>query len=204
MRAFTLILGTVVTLCLTINSDPAAADDRSISHASEDFIQLAADFRAFRSPLFRARTWRPTHQVEGVPDYAEVVRSQRAGLQEFRERLNAIDPGDWPVHDQVDYLLLRSEMDDVYFEQHILREVETNAGYYVEQAVNGVAREIPDVIPYSRESAEAIIAALDRTARYSTRRPTILSRRSIRRTGRDGYSQRHRYPREIRSGRRTV
>ena len=72
--------------------------------------------------------------MEGVPDYAEVVRSQRAGLTQFRERLNAFDPSDWPVHDQVDYLLLRSEMDDVYFEQHILREVETNPGYYVEQA----------------------------------------------------------------------
>jgi hypothetical protein len=38
-------------------------------------------------------------------------------------------------------------MDDVYFDQYILREVETNPAYYIEQAINGVAREIPDVVP---------------------------------------------------------
>lgn len=163
MRKSTLIFGTFIMMCLTDISNPVQAQDSGVHHASQDFIRLAADFRAFRSPLFRARTWRPTQQVEGVPDYAEVVRSQRAGLKQFRDRLNAIDPSDWPVHDQVDYLLIRSEMDDVYFEQHILREVETNPGYFVEQAINGVAREIPDVVPYKREAAEAIIVALDRT-----------------------------------------
>ena len=74
-----------------------------------------------------------------------------------------MNPRDWPVHDQVDYLLLRSEMDDVYFEQHILREVETNPAYYIEQAINGVAREIPNVVPYSTETAEAIITAFEKT-----------------------------------------
>ena len=158
----TLIIGAFVAMGMADVQTPVAAED-SVRHASDDFIELAAEFRAFRSPLFRARTWRPTWQVEGVPDYAEVVRTQRSGLADFRSRLNAIDPSGWPVHDQVDYLLLRSEMDDVYFEQHILREVETNPGWYVEQAVNGVAREIPDVVPYSRQAAEAIIAAFDRT-----------------------------------------
>ena len=88
-----------------------------------------------------------------MPDYAAVKAAQIEGLARFRDRLNALDPSEWPVHDQVDYLLLRSEMDDVWFEQHVLREVETNAGWYVEQAINGVAAEIPDVVPYSESSA---------------------------------------------------
>ena len=135
-----------------------------INHASAELMQLVQDFRDFRSTLFRPRTWRPTGSQTGVPDYAAVKRDQIAGLAEFRRRLNAFDPSAWPVHDQVDFLLLRSEMDDVYFEQHILREVETNPGYYVEQAVNGVAREMRDVVPYSDEKADAIIAAFERTA----------------------------------------
>jgi len=45
-----------------------------------------------------------------------------------------MNPCGWPVHDQVDYLLLRFEIDDVYFEQYILREVETNPAYYIEPA----------------------------------------------------------------------
>lgn len=137
----------------------------SIDHASPEFIKLVADFRDFRSPLFRSRTWRPAPEdmETGVADYAAVKRDQIAGLAEFRRRLQALDHSDWPVHDQVDYLLLRSELDDVYFEQIILREVETNPGYYVEQAVNGVARELRSVVPYSNEKADAIIAAFERT-----------------------------------------
>ena len=92
-------------------------DAQSVKHASPELIKLAEEFHAFRSPLFRPRTWRPTHEVTGVPDYAAVKREQLAGLPKFRERLRALEPKGWPVHDQVDYLVLRSEMDDVYFEQ---------------------------------------------------------------------------------------
>lgn len=158
---------TVILAAASIFTLPASATAEqqpdSIRHTSDDLIELAKEFREFRSPLFRPRTWRPTHSNTGAVDYAEVKRQQIEGLKEFRERLNAMKPRQWPIHDQVDYLLLRSEMDDVYFEQYILREVETNAGYYIEQAIDGVAREIPDVVPYSVETAEAIIAAFART-----------------------------------------
>jgi hypothetical protein len=163
-------------MCILVASVPAIGQEgESVRHASPELIKLAADFREFRSPLFRPRTWYPTHRVEGVPDYADVKRKQIEGLVRFRERLNAMNPRSWPVHDQVDYLLLRSEMDDVYFEQYILREVETNPAYYIEQAINGVAREIPDVVPYDAETAEAIIAAFERTGPIVEQGPTSIS-----------------------------
>lgn len=160
----TAIVFMISTMCVVATPGLSVAQDQTaVRHASPELIELAAEFRAFRSPLFRPRTWRPTHQVEGVPDYAAVRQEQIEGLVSFRERLSELQPRQWPVHDQVDYLLLRSEMDDVYFEQHILREVETNPAYYIEQAIDGVAHEIPDVIPYSQETARAIIAAFERT-----------------------------------------
>lgn len=147
--------------CVTL---PAWGQDaQPVKHASPELIRLADEFRAFRSPLFRPRTWRPTHEVSGVPDYAAVKREQLAGLTKFRERLHALNPKGWPVHDQVDYLVLRSEMDDTYFEQAILREVETNPGYYIEQAIDGVADEVKGTVPYSAETANKIIAAFERT-----------------------------------------
>ena len=160
----TLIFFAISSLCLLAAHGPAAAqDNQQVRHASLELIELAAEFREFRSPLFRPRTWSPTHRVEGIPDYAAVKREQIDGLKRFRERLDAMQPRGWLVHDQVDYLLLRSEMDDVYFEQHVLREVEINPAWYIEQAIDGVAREIPDVIPYSEKTAKAIIAAFERT-----------------------------------------
>ena len=143
---------------------PAAAQEAGdAAHASSDLLRLAEAVREFRSPLFNARTWRAGSSGDEVADFAAVVEEQISGLEELRGRLNAMDPSGWPVHDQVDFLLLRAELDDVYFEQHILREVETNAGFYIEQAINGVAREMGDVVPYSEAKAGAIIAAFERT-----------------------------------------
>jgi hypothetical protein len=154
----------VASLVICLAYLPYSIAQDSVNHASNEVIDLAAEFRAFRSPLFRPRTWRPTHSVVGVPDYAAVRKQQMEGLARFRERLNAINPRNWPIHDQVDFLLLRSEMDDVYFEQHILREVETNPSYYVEQAINPIAAELRTTVPYSAEKAAAIIAAFQRTS----------------------------------------
>ena len=140
-----------------------AQEDADAVHASPELLRLAEEWRAFRSPLFRPRTWRPSAISDEIPDFAAIAEEQRAGLEEFRSRLNALDRTDWPVHDQVDWLLLRAQLDDVYFEHHILREVETNAGFYIDQAINGVAREMGDRVPYGEEKAEAIIAAFERT-----------------------------------------
>ena len=148
----------------TISGLACSQEQQEVRHASQELLQLAADFRDFRSPLFSPRTWRPADIPGEVPDYAAVVGAQVAGLVDFRQRLNALNYRDWPVHDQVDYLLLRAEMDDVYFEQHILREAETNPSYYVAQAINGVAREMRAEVPYSEAKADAIIAAFERTA----------------------------------------
>jgi hypothetical protein len=140
----------------------AAAQPADVRHASSELVKLAEDFRQFRSPIFRARTWKPRRSVPGVPDYAAVVKEQREGLPRFQARLSALDPGGWPVHDQVDYLLLRSEMDDVDFEHRVLRETTINPSFYIQQAIGGVQREMGAVVPYSVEKAEAILSAFER------------------------------------------
>ena len=45
----------------------------------------------------------------------------------------------------------------------VLREVETNPGYYIEQAIDGVADEVKGTVPYSADTANKIIAAFERT-----------------------------------------
>ena len=164
MKIRPITLSIVAGIIAGIVGLPTMAQDGSDAiHVSPELVQLAEEIRAFRSPVFRARTWRPNDIGDEIPDFAAIVEEQTEGLAEFRRRLNALDHSGWPVHDQVDYLLLRSELDDVYFEHHILREFETNAGFYVEQGINGVAREMGDMVPYTEEKAEAIIAAFERT-----------------------------------------
>jgi hypothetical protein len=158
-RASACLVASLILACVV---RPAIRAD--VKHASGELVSLADEFRQFRSPIFRPRTWRPTHAVQGVPDYAAVVRAQQQGLPKFQARLAALDPRSWPVHDQVDYLLLRAEMDDVDFEHRVLRETATNPAFYAEQAIDGVAAELRGTVPYDARRADAIIAAFDRTA----------------------------------------
>lgn len=154
------VVSVFVGAALQAQTPPSGA----IKHASAELVKLAEEFRQFRSPLFRPRTWLPPRREAGVADYAAVAKGQRDGLARFQARLQALDPKGWPVHDQIDYLLLRSEMDDVDFEHRVLRETATNPAYFVEQAIDTVADDVGGVVPYGPEKAEAIVAAFERVA----------------------------------------
>jgi len=147
---------------LALASASGGAPQAQVRHASPEFVKLAEEFRQFRSPVFAARTWRPATRPAGVPDYAALVRAQMEGLPAFQMRLRELDPKGWPVHDQVDYLVLRSEMDDTDWEHRVLRETVKNPFFYIEQAFDGVRAEMGAVVPYSAEKAEAIIKAFER------------------------------------------
>ena len=139
-----------------------------VEHASTELATLAEEFRKFRSPVFASRKSRSVRSVVGAPDYANVVREQQEGLPKFQARLQAIDPQDWSVHDQIDYLLLRAEMDDVDWQHQVVRETIKNPYFYLEQALNGVRAEIGTyrrggLLPNtSEEKADALIAAFAR------------------------------------------
>ena len=150
-----------------------------VQHASTELVTLAEEFRQFRSPVFPSRKSRSVRSVVGVPDYAGEVREQREGLPRFQARLQAIDPRDLPVHDQLDYLLLRAEMDYVDWQHQVLRETVKNPFLYVEQAFNGVRAEIgtyrsAKVVPFSEEKADALIDAFARTGPIVEQAPENL------------------------------
>lgn len=152
--------GGVLAIVVMAGVGPAA----HVQHASPEFAKLGEEFRQFVSPVFPNQTIRTRRPITGVPDYAAEVRQQREGLPRFQARLKEIDPRGWPVHDQVDYLLLRAEMDYVDWQHRVLRETVRNPYLYVEQAFDGVRREMGAVVPYSVEKAEAIIRAFERTS----------------------------------------
>jgi len=150
-----------------------------VNHASSELTALAEEFRAFRSPVFRSYKTRDSRTVTEAPDYAAVVKQQRDGLPRFQQRLRALDPHDWPTHDQIDYLLLRAEMDFVDWQHRVLRDTEKNPYFYVEQAFNGVRRVIgtyrsATVVPYSEETVDDLIAAFERTGPIVEQAPDIL------------------------------
>ena len=150
-----------------------------VRHASAELVTLAEEFRQFRSPVFPSRKSRSVRSVTGAPDYAGVVHEQQEGLPKFQTKLRAIDPQGWPVHDQIDYLLLRAEMDYVDWQHQVLRDTIINPFFYVEQAFDGVRSVIGTyrsaaVVPYSEEKADALIAAFARTGPIVEQAPKNL------------------------------
>jgi hypothetical protein len=80
------------------------------SHA--DLVTLFQEWRQFEEPPL----------LDGAPDYTPAaIDKRRQGLEDFRRRLAAIDPSAWPVPEQVDYHLVRAEMNGLDFNIRVLQ-----------------------------------------------------------------------------------
>lgn len=87
----------------------------------EALVGLFDDWRAFESP--------PLHQ--GAPDYrAGTFARRQAGLDALRQRLFALEIDDWPVEQQVDWHLLRAEMNGMLFNLRVLQPWARDPAFY--------------------------------------------------------------------------
>jgi uncharacterized protein (DUF885 family) len=83
---------------------------------------LFSDWRAFQKPLV----------TEGVPDYTRgAMAAQHEALAGYRQRLAAIDSSQWPIARQVDYHVLRAEMNGLDFDHRVLQPWAKNPAFYV-------------------------------------------------------------------------
>jgi uncharacterized protein (DUF885 family) len=103
----------------------------------EDLWSLFAEWRAFQKPKL----------IDGVPDYSlSAMAAQRRGLSLYRRRLAAIDPAGWPIAQQVDYHVVRAEMNGLDFDHRVLQPWAKNPAFYVsvvEDESDQPAREGP-------------------------------------------------------------
>ena len=70
--------------------------------------------------------------VGGVPDYgAAAMAAQQREIAAYRKRLAAIDPAGWPIPQQVDYHVVRAELNGLDFDHRVLKPWANNPGFYV-------------------------------------------------------------------------
>jgi Bacterial protein of unknown function (DUF885) len=87
-----------------------------------ELTTLFADWRAFQKPKL----------ADGVPDYtAAAMEAQRRELPAFQRRLAAIDVRAWPIPHQVDWHVVRAEMNGLDFDHRVLRPWANNPAFYV-------------------------------------------------------------------------
>ena len=86
-----------------------------------DLVALFKDWRAFQRPKLH----------RGIPDYrVAAMATQRGGLARYQRRLAAIDTTGWPITAQVDYHIVRAEMNGLDFDLRVLRPWTNNPAFY--------------------------------------------------------------------------
>ena len=100
---------------------PADVQNVAVSTRYEDILALWRQFRDFQKP----------NVVEGVPDYApKAMSAQQLRTGEFLKRLAAIDPAGWPTDRQVDYHIVRAELNGFDFDHRVLRPWSKDPCFY--------------------------------------------------------------------------
>jgi hypothetical protein len=87
----------------------------------ENLLGLFNEFLAFDPP----------NLLDGAPDYsAASISKRRIQLTRFQARLAAIDPRAWPVGRQVDYALVKAEMNALEFDLRVLKPWARDPAFY--------------------------------------------------------------------------
>jgi hypothetical protein len=117
-RLFLLGLMTVIAR----SADASATAAVPTQGGYEDLVTLFREWRAFQKPKL----------VDGVPDYtAAVMAAQHRELAGWQRRLAALDGGGWPIPQQVDYHVVRAEMNGLDFDHRVLKPWASNPAFYV-------------------------------------------------------------------------
>ena len=69
--------------------------------------------------------------INGVPDFtAAAMEKQHSGLKLLQNRLGTIDISNWDIPKQVDYHVVRAEMNGVEFDHSVLKQWSRDPGFY--------------------------------------------------------------------------
>lgn len=107
----------VLVVMAGANRPAAAQNDRSY----DDLLALFAEWRAFEKPPL----------LDGAPDYtAERFEQRYAEYRTLRDRLDAFTIEDWPIPRQVDWHLVRAEMNGFDFNHRVLKSWVRDPAFY--------------------------------------------------------------------------
>ena len=127
-----------------------------------ELVGLFQEFRAFVAPAV----------VDGVPDYRrEAMAAQLRTLQDFLDRLDAIDDSSWMVAQRADYLLVLAEMRGLEFQHRVVKPWARDPAFYSTTnpgfgpKMHG-AMSIPE-LPLTEGDADALLLSFGGSARHS-------------------------------------
>jgi len=113
-----------IFLWLTFAGIAAAANAQELNTATDsysDLTELFEEWREFEQPPL----------LDGAPDYtAKRFRADYTRFERLQDRLDTIDPADWPVEQQVDWHVVRAEMNGFEFNHKVLKPWVRDPAFY--------------------------------------------------------------------------
>ena len=112
-----------VLLFLMFGCQPVSQDQTSESESSkyEGLVNLFQEWRSFEKPPL----------LEGAPDYsAATFARRRPAFEQLQQRLMVMNDTSWPVAQQVDWNIVRAEMNGYDFNDRILQPWVRDPAFY--------------------------------------------------------------------------
>ncbi len=102
--------------------------------SAASFTDCAYAANEYNDLLTLYKTWRKFERppmLNGAPDYtAATFNTRYPEFLKLRERLNALDPSGWTVEQQVDWHIVRAEMNGFDFNHRVLRPWTRDPAFY--------------------------------------------------------------------------
>ena len=113
-----------ILLLLILISCSTTKNENTLKNHSlkyDDLVLLFNDWRNFENPPL----------LDGAPDYTrERFEEDQSEFLELRERLHSFDIDNWPIKEQIDWHVVRAEMNGYDFNYRVLRPWERDPAFY--------------------------------------------------------------------------
>ena len=163
-RSWLLYLFFAICLVFPTAATAGTSGESTESGGSSDYSELLVllrDFTAWKDPvgdqgrqITRDEAGR---EIEPVPDFsASAIEVRRRQIREFQHRLESLDVSGWEVPEKVDYLAVRSRLDQQDFMLERFRPWSRDPGFYVDRMLRVTFTELP----VAGAEKEALLAAL--------------------------------------------
>lgn len=127
---FVMLLGGMLVTAPANRMATAAADSGPMGAAAAN-VQRNNSYDDLVALFFEFRAARDSTNDAGVPDYsAGAIAERYQELQVFRQRLAAFDIDAWELWQQVDYHVVRGEMNAVEFHHRVHKPWARDPGFY--------------------------------------------------------------------------
>ncbi|MDJ0940701.1 MAG: DUF885 family protein [Woeseiaceae bacterium] len=169
LSALTLCFAIFLGACGEPQDAPPAQDDHAASLSADSDplgpLNRPGNYDELIDLHAELVDWRPFSPVDGVVDYSAARIAERIGdIEDMQARLARIGVEGWSVPQQMDYLIVRAELDQEEFILRVTRPWARDPGFYLSSLLRIAFTDLPiegEALDSMRQNLGAVPAMLE-------------------------------------------